>query len=162
MATWCTATGTRLRAGAQAIWEGSGAVFQSGYEAIRKPDDPETFDEYLQTRDPLVAIKMRLNMIVKSFDNDILRTHINGMKWAVIDVSASPARFLLSDRPGRILQRKDPQGFTSLPKSLTKLFVAANSSTGLDKLRRVKPHDIVEHVNLFVVGRAQRFVWAQD
>ena len=99
MATWCTATGTRLRAGAQAIWEGSGAVFQSGYEAIRKPDDPETFDEYLQTRDPLVAIKMRLNMIVKSFDNDILGTHINGMKWAVIDVSASPARFLLSDRP---------------------------------------------------------------
>lgn len=151
-----------LRAGAQAIWEGSGAVFQSGYEAIRKPDDPETFDEYLQTRDPLVAIKMRLNMIVKSFDNDILGTHINGMKWAVIDVSASPARFLLSDRPVEFSNLKDPQGFTSLPISPTKLFVAANSSTGLDKLRRVKPHDIVEHVNLFVVGRARRFVWAQD
>ena len=151
-----------LRTAAQSIWEGSGRASQSSYEAIRKPEDPKTFDEYLETRDPLIAAKMRMNMVIKSFDNDILGTHINGMKWGVVDVSASPIRLLLSDRPVEFSNLKEPRGFVSLPISPTKLFVAANSPAGLDNLRRVKPREIVHHVNLFIVGRARRFVWAQD
>jgi hypothetical protein len=36
-----------LRAAAQSIWEGSGEASQCAYEATRKPEDPATFDEYL-------------------------------------------------------------------------------------------------------------------
>ena len=141
-----------LRAATQSIWEGSGRASQSAYEAIRKPEDPKTFDEYLENRDPLIAAKMRMKLVIKSFDNDILGTHINGMKWEVVDVSASPIRLLLSDRPVEISNLKEPRGFVSLPISPTKLFVAANSPAGLDNLRRVKPREIVHHVNLFIVG----------
>lgn len=151
-----------LRRAAQSIWEGSGEASQRSYEAIRKPEDPATFDEYLQARDPLIAAKMRMNMVIKSFDNDILGTHINGMKWAVVDVSASPIRLLLSDRPIEFSNLKEPRGFVSMPISPTKLFVAANSPASVDNLRRVKPREIVQHVNLFIVGRARRFVWTQD
>jgi hypothetical protein len=84
------------------------------------------------------------------------------MNWGVIDVSASSIRLLLSDRPVELSNLKEPRGFVSLPISPTKLFVAANSPAGLDNLRRVKPREIVQQVNRFIVGRARRFVWAQD
>jgi hypothetical protein len=42
------------------------------YGAIRKPEDPPTFDKYLATRDPFTATKVSINMIVKVFDNEIL------------------------------------------------------------------------------------------
>jgi Protein of unknown function (DUF4238) len=101
-------------------------------------------------------------MVIKSFDNDILGTHINAMRWAVIDVSASPIRLLLSDRPVQIASLKEPSGFVSMPIRPTKLFVATNNSAAFDNLSRVKPRELVQNVNLFVVGRARRFVWAQD
>ena len=151
-----------LRAAAQSIWEGSGEASQRAYEATRKPEDPATFDEYLEARDPLIAAKMRMNMMIKAFDNDVLGSHINRMKWGMVDVSASPLRLLLSDRPVEFSNLKEARGFVSMPISPTKLFLAANNPGGLDNLRRVKPLEIVQHVNVFIVGRARRFVWAQD
>jgi hypothetical protein len=151
-----------LCAGAQSIWLGSGEASQQAYDAARKPDDPATFDEYLEARDPLIAAKMRMNMVIKSFNNDILGNHINGMKWGLVDVSASQIRLLLSDRPVEFSNLKEPQGFVSMPISPTKLFVAANNPASLVNLRRVKSREIVQHVNQFIVGRARRFVWAQD
>lgn len=47
-----------LRAGAQAVWDGSGTASQREYQAIRKPEDPETFEEWLVMRDPSIAAKM--------------------------------------------------------------------------------------------------------
>ena len=151
-----------LRAGAQSIWEGSGAASQRAYEAVRKPEYPQTFDEHLATLDPLIAVKMRMNLVIASFDNEVFCAHVNGMSWAVVDVSASAIPLLLSDRPVEISNLKGIRGFVSMPISPTKLFVAANSPRGLDNLRRVKPREIVQHVNLFIVSRARRFVWAQD
>jgi hypothetical protein len=55
-----------------------------------------------------------MNMIIKSFDNDILGTHINGMKWAVVDLSASPFPLLTSDRPVEIARLKESQGAVSI------------------------------------------------
>jgi Protein of unknown function (DUF4238) len=151
-----------LRAGAQSIWDGSGQAFQVAYKAARKPDDPETFDEFLEKRDPLIAAKMRMNMVIRSFDNEILGEHINGMKWGVVDVSASPVRLLLSDRPVEFSNIKEPEGYILMPINPTKLFVAANSKATFDELRRVQPREMVQRVNTPVVGRARRFVWAQD
>ena len=131
-------------------------------EAIRKPDDPATFDQFLEMRDPLIAAKMRMNMMIRGFDNEILGAHVNGMTWGVLDVSPSSILLSLSDRPVEFSNLKEPRGFVSLPISPIKLFVAANSAAGVAKLRRIKPREIVQHVNLFVVGRARRFVWAHD
>jgi hypothetical protein len=105
---------------------------------------------------------MRVNLIIKSFDNDVACTHINGMRQAVVDVSTSPGRFMTSDRPIWFYNMTKPDGWLALPLSPTKLFLAANDEEVFEKMRRSKPLDIVFRVNSFVVARARRFVWAQD
>ena len=130
--------------------------------AIRQPTDPPTFDEYLALRDPLASIKMRVNLIIKALDNDIVGAHVNKMPFAIIDLSASPHRLLTSDRPVELFNLKEPNGLVSIPLSPTKLFVAANDEATFDNLRRVSPRKLTCDVNTYVVSRARRFVWAQD
>jgi len=112
--------------------------------------------------DPLIPIKVRVNMIIKSFDNDIVGTHINGMKWATVDLSGSPDKLLLSDRPVEFFRIKEPNGVVSIPISPTKLFVAVNDTAILAKLRQTKPRALVHSINKYVVSRARKFVWAAD
>jgi hypothetical protein len=40
--------------------------------------------------------------------------------------------------------------------------VILDEATAFTNLSRLKPRKLVEHVNLFVVSRARRFVWAKD
>lgn len=151
-----------LRAAAKSVWHGSGAAYQAQYEAIKKPEDPPTFDEYLAAHDPLTATKVHVNMIVKVFDNEILGKHLNNMTWGVIDVGNSPCRFLLSDRAVVFANLNNPDGVAYLPISPTKIFVAVNTPDRLQRLRALPPREIVHNSNRFLVGRARRFVWAHD
>jgi hypothetical protein len=151
-----------LRAGAVSIWNGSGDAYQAEYEHIRTPADPPTFDERIMLIDPLIPIKARVNMVIKSFDNEIVGAHINQMKWATVDLSASPDKLLLSDRPVEFFRLKEPNGVASIPISPTKLFVAVNDPAFLVKLRQSKPRALVHSINKNVVSRARRFVWAAD
>jgi hypothetical protein len=151
-----------LRAAAQALWDGSGKASQQAYDRIRQPGDPDRFDEYLARRDPLVPVKARVNLIVKTFDNEILGTHINKMKWAVIDLCSAPHRLLTSDRPVGLFNIREPTGIITLPISPTKLFIAVNDQRAFDHLGQMKPRDIVAHVNTRLVTRARRFVWADN
>jgi hypothetical protein len=147
------------RCGRAQIWDASGVDYQARYEAIRKPEYPPTFDEYLAQRDPLLPIKMHVNLIIKAFDNHIVGAHINRMPFAVIDLSASPHRLLLSERRVEIFNLDEANGLISIPISPTKLFVAANEEATFGK-RRNRSDDLVRHVNLHLVSRARRFVWA--
>jgi hypothetical protein len=149
-----------IRSATEKIWSASGEDYQARYEAVRKPGDPATFDEYLALRDPLTPIKMQVNLIIKALDNEVVGAHINQMKWATIDVSRASERLLTSDRPVQIFNLKEPNGVLSIPISPTTIFAAANDAATFDKLRAANPNKIVAHVNDFTVTRARRFVWA--
>ena len=152
-----------LREATKVIWEESGANSQRRYDEIRQPGDPATFDEYLGGRDPLTPVKARVNLIIKGvLDNEIVITRVNGMRWAVLDVSASPLRLLTSDRPVHLFDIKAPRGLISLPISPTKLFLAVNDPRVFERVRNTKPRRIVTEVNKLLVARARRFVWADD
>jgi hypothetical protein len=151
-----------IRAASEKIWHASGVDYQSRYEAVRKRGDPDTFDEFLALRDPCAPVKMQVNLIIKALDNDIVGNHVNGMKWATIDLSAAPNRLLTSDRPVEIFNLKEPNGVLSIPISPTKVFAAVNDETTFAKLRAANPQRIVNDINSYVVSRARRFVWAQD
>jgi hypothetical protein len=151
-----------FRAAAKSVWDGSGAKYQKDYEAIKKPEDPPTFDDYLAIRDPLAGNKMHVNLIIKIFDNDILGKHLNNMHWSVVDVSESNHRFLLSCRPVCFANLKEPSGVVYLAISPTRLFTAANDPAMLRRLRSLSPRELVHNQNRFVVGRARRFVWAHS
>jgi hypothetical protein len=151
-----------LRAAAKEIWDASGVDYQAAYERIRAPGDPPTFDELLAQRDPLTPVKMRVNLIMKALDNDIVGAHVNSMRWAVLDLSAAPNRLLTSDRSVEMFNLKGSNGVLSLPISPTRVFVAVNEDATLLKLQRAKPDDLVRDINTYVTSRARRFVWAQD
>ena len=93
----------------------------------------------LAQRDPLTPIKMQVNLIIKSLDNEIVGTHLNQMKWATIDLSASPTPLLTSDRPVEIFNLKEPNGVLSIPISPTRMFVAAKDETMFARLRSTDP-----------------------
>jgi Protein of unknown function (DUF4238) len=149
-----------LREAATNIWDASGVDCQARYEATRKATDPPTFDGYLALRDPLAPIKMRVNLIIKAFDNEIVCTHINQMHYAIVDLSASSHRLLTSDRLVEIFNLKEPKGFLLVPISPTKVFIAVNDTSTLDKVRRSQPRMLTCNIITFVVSRARRFVWA--
>ena len=151
-----------LREAAKNIWDGSGADYQARYGAIRKPTDPPTFDGYLALRDPLAPIKMRVNLIIKAFDNEIICTHVNQMRHAIIDLAAFPYRLLTSDRPVVIFDLKASNGILSIPISPTKLFIAVNERATGDRIFRANPRTLARDINTYVVSRARRFVWACD
>jgi Protein of unknown function (DUF4238) len=149
-----------IRAAAKAVWEGGAEQSQRIYETIKEPGDPDTFDDYIAANDPLIPQKEALKLVMGSIDNEIVGLHMMQMKWEVIDISASPRRFLTSDRPVALTFIKERRGCITMPISPTKLFVAVNDRQFLDPMRRKKPRDIVEAVNKDLVRRARRFVWA--
>jgi hypothetical protein len=151
-----------LREAAKAIWEASGTAQQNDWEKIKEPEHPATFDEYLATVDPFTAAKVRLNMIIKVFDNPTLVGHLNQMPYAVIDASAASEQFVTSDRPVCIHNLAKDDGVIFLPISPTKLFVAVNNEKSLEKIGFQTALDLVRRVNDFVVGRARLYVWARD
>lgn len=138
-----------LRTAAKSVWDRGGDAYQPQYEAIRKPEDPPTFDEYFAARDPLTATKVGVNMIVKVFDNEILGRHQNNMSWGMIDVDRSPYRFLLSDRAGVFANLNNADGVAYLPIGPTKIFVAVNTPDRLQRLRDLPPRPCPQFQSVF-------------
>lgn len=151
-----------LREGAKAVWEASAPAYQSEYDKIKTSTHPPTMDEFLATLDPFTVAKMRVNMIIKAFDNETLITHLNKMPFAIVDASAAPERFVTSDRPVCISDLLKPEGIIFLPISPTKLFVAVNAVKSHQQIATQTPLDLVRRVNDFVVRRARLYVWASD
>jgi hypothetical protein len=151
-----------LRAAAKEIWDASGGEYREDWERLKEPEHPASFDDYLATLDPFTAAKVRVNMLIKAFDNGELIGHMNQMHWGVLDVSAAPERFVTSDRPVCIHNLKKQDGVIFLPISPTKLFMAAEQPSSLQMAGKQKPLDLVHRVNAFVAGRARLYVWASD
>jgi hypothetical protein len=153
---------SEFRAAAKSLWSKGRDDVQHNYEKLRKPEDPETFEEYAATVDPLIEVKARLYLIVRAFDNKAVGNHLNKMKWAVADVTASPQCLLTSDRPLVYSNLGEPSGSLFLPISPIKLFVAANKDKTLSEFSKGKPSEVVKKVNEIIVARARRYVFARD
>lgn len=151
-----------LRAASKASWDQNHDESQRAYEELRKPDDPPTFEQYIEKNFPLTPTKAFLNMIIKVIDNQKIGAHINSMHWGVVDLSAAGVPLLTSDRPVEISRLKDKKGIVSIPISPALLFVAANIPQTLQSIARTRPRKVAKSVNRYVVLRARRFVYAPD
>jgi hypothetical protein len=151
-----------FRAAAKSLWAKGGEDTQRNYEKIRKPEDPETFEEYAAAIDPLIEVKVGVNLIIRAFDNEAIGNHLNKMTWAVVDVTESPQCLLTSDRPLVLFNLGSPNGSLFLPISPTKLFVACNTNKLLAEFSKEKPADVVMRANEVIAGRARRYVYARD
>jgi hypothetical protein len=153
---------SEFRAATKSLWSKGRDETQRNYEKIRKPEDPETFEEYAATIDPLIEVKVRLNLILRAFDNERIGNHLNRMKWAVADVLESPHCLLTSDRPLVLFNLGGRDGSLFLPIGPRKLFVAANTDKVLSEFSKGNPIEVVSKVNAIIVSRARRYVYARD
>jgi Protein of unknown function (DUF4238) len=153
---------SEFRAAAKSLWSKGGGETQRNYETIRKPGDPETFEEYATLIDPLLEVKVRLNLIISAFDNPRIGNHLNGMKWAVADVTASPYCLMTCDRPLVLHNLGDPNGSLFLPIGPKRLFVAANNEKVVSEFSKGNPSQVVEKANEMIVARARRYVYSRD
>jgi Protein of unknown function (DUF4238) len=109
-----------MRVAAAAIWQAAGGESQRIYDQeVRKPGDPETFQDYLTGIDPAITSKIRMNMIIRAIDNQAIGETIIKMNWNVIDVNRSSKTLLISDRPVLIYNFSRPDGWIALPVSPT-------------------------------------------
>ena len=152
-----------MRVAAAAIWQAAGGESRRIYDQeVRKPGDPETFQDYLTGIDPAITSKIRMNMIIRAIDNQAIGEAIIKMNWNVIDVNRSSKTLLISDRPVLIYNLSRPDGWIALPVSPTKLFFAVNTPATLQALTRGTTLSLVERINEQVVVRARRYVWGRD
>ncbi|MDF3813881.1 MULTISPECIES: DUF4238 domain-containing protein [Rhodopseudomonas] len=151
-----------LRLAIPLIWGRGHAPSQIAYEEIRKPGDPEKFEEFVFKRDPLVVEKVTVNLIMRAIENVQIGTHVNGMKWRVIDLSKSKHDLITSDRPAHYAAIGELNGFISLPIGPRKLFLAANSQNVFDCVTRADQSRVVSEVNKKVASQARRYIYTRS
>ncbi|EGD60689.1 hypothetical protein Y88_1770 [Novosphingobium nitrogenifigens DSM 19370] len=134
------------------------------YEAIRRPGDPESFLEWIETKDPGhlfedFGTSLIPDMIaIPNMNHDIM-----GMDWRVCHFKDGPYGFLTCDFPICMLPGlAHPDCLISLPLSPTAVFLAAYNSDLLDRLTVLQPPTLIDAVNRLSISSAQDYVYADS
>jgi Protein of unknown function (DUF4238) len=155
---------SELRDGLDLVWRKSGENTEEKYQELRKPGWPETLSEYLVSRNPHAEGLIKLQLIEKAFNNPEVGSHINGMKWEVINLSKASFSLMTSDYPleSNLVPVIDRVGLIALPIGPEHLFVGVNEMSVLIDIRAQEPDDVVRKMNEFVVSRARKYVYSAD
>jgi hypothetical protein len=136
--------------------------FEKNYEKLRRPDEPETFEEFEKMRPSNVAGRAAAMLIQRVIDSEFVGNHLIRMIWTTITMPSSFS-FLTSDRPIIMTNGlSQPEGHLALPIGPRKLFIASNQQAIVDEVARRKPDDLVAFVNDRVVKQARNFVIGVD
>lgn len=143
------------------LWGSTVPEVAAKYAELKKPGDPDTFEEYMTGKDPLVVDKVAMVLLQKSIDHQNLGQRINNMKWTTLTLNSSPIDFLISDNPvisTNALGHKNAH--IAMPISPRKMFIAFNDNSTFEKLSQGHELAIVKEINKFIVQRAREFVGA--
>jgi hypothetical protein len=132
------------------------------YRAIKRPEDPETYAEYIAlTGHP--AGRASAIAMQKVIDSPLMGGHLNQMRWSIVSFRNEKHPLLTSDRP--IIMTNGlvgPGDHLALPIGPQTLFVAANTERTEHMIRSWVPDQLMEHVNDRVASQARRYVWGVD
>lgn len=150
-----------LREAIASLWESHDSFTKVPYQKYKKENDPETFSEYLKLKSPDGEVRAQVDMLVTCMDNEILGTHIANLPWAVINLAASGLELLTSDWPVNFF-KDEAASVILVPISPTLLFVASENLDFWIKKGSKDSRRLVKLINLFVVGRARRYVFSSN
>ena len=132
------------------------------YRQIRRPDDPETYEEYIaKTGHPAGrASAIAMQTII---DSPRMGGHLNEMRWSVVTFTNAKHSLLTSDRPiimtNGIVKSRD---HLALPIGPLSLFVATNTIEAENIIKSMDPKQLMEQVNDRVASQARKFVYGTD
>lgn len=152
-----------LKDRARAAWALTVTEIQACYEPLREDGDPETFEAFIEAKDPLLVERIGVRLATVLIDHPGVGERINNMEWDILDLERSNVALLTSDHAvDQVLGLKEPRAFITLPIGPKRLFIAANERRTIDALAARNPRDVVMHRNRTTVKCARDYAWAQD
>jgi hypothetical protein len=134
------------------------------YQALRAPDDPETFSEFsskVDLSDDFARTAKEAMTIV--IEDGLVVNHISHMQWGVIQLPFGAPPLLTSDRPMFITKPlPDPECEVLMPLGPKFLFFAVNNKEFAHKFATLSPSEVATASNDIVVCRAQKYVYAMS
>lgn len=137
--------------------------YQERYEALRREEWPNTLEEYINQRTPLLPERTAVLVITKLIQNENILKTLMGAEWWLLDTSNRIRKILTSDHPlimtnglGR------PDGHFALPISPNLVFVAFMRPEFGVRVRQVSSGKLLREINDVVIGQGRRSVYAFD
>jgi hypothetical protein len=144
-------------------WTNLNEEMRQAYLSDRTPDQPETAEEWWEQNRAGFMEKAVMRILRTLMDHGNVGASLNSMMWSTADVSQSRYPLLTSDRP--VLMHghlADDDAFIMMPLSHDRLFIAVRQEATLDQIGAWDTEGLVAEINLEVVSRAERFVFASD
>lgn len=152
-----------IKARTLAEWGVSIPKIQETYESMRRLGDPATFEEFIDSKDPLLVERAALRILTVLIDAPEMGRFINNMHWEVLDLESSALTLLTSDQAvEQPWALREARSFLSVPMGPKRLFVAARRRETIAAIAQAGPTKIVELRNVRTVCCAREFVWAAD
>jgi hypothetical protein len=132
------------------------------YRQIRRPEDPETYEEYMAlTGHPAGrASAIAMQTII---DSPRMGGHLNQMRWSTVTFKNPKHTLLTSDRPiimtNGLVKTRD---HLAIPIGPLALFVATNTEESDSIIRNMNPRELMQQVNDRVTLQARRFAYGTD
>ncbi|MBB4096673.1 DUF4238 domain-containing protein [Sphingomonas kyeonggiensis] len=132
------------------------------YTALRGPDDPEDFDQWLAEQGPL-APELRVRLIRLLIDSPRIGGALNAMHWRMHSLEHPRFGLLSSDQPLLLSNGLGHgQSFAVLATSPTQVFLAARDQRVIDGFRRQRPSALETGLNDACVRQAAEMVVAHS
>jgi hypothetical protein len=132
------------------------------YGELRKPDDPATYEEWLEGQGPL-ALDLLVKLLRMLIDSERVGNNLNAMRWCVHDVEHSQFGFLTGDLP---LMMSNGLGhehsFIALAISPERLFVASHNQAIINRFKSRSANVLQRALNNACARQSQHVIIAQD
>jgi len=144
-------------------WKRDLPLLKQKYAANRKPDDPETIEEFIEKKDPEHMARWVMNVAPELMHHEGIGQALNGMRWSVVTTPDDAPPFLSSDRPLHMSKTfSEPGCYLILPIGPHRLFVATNTEEVERNFKSKPSKELVQEVNAGVVKQAVKFVYGID
>jgi hypothetical protein len=137
--------------------------YKEKYHEIKRPSDPDTYEEFIEKSVHHPAGQMSVYAVQNLIDSPRMGGHLNQMRWAVVTFNKEKHTLLTSDRPiimtNGIIGQND---HLVLPVGPRMLFLATNNIETENRLRAIDAGIFMAQVNNRVVSQARKYVYGND
>lgn len=145
------------------IWSTARESIKKDFAKWRRPDDPDTWEEFEKLLNPAAPHIGATNMVMRIVDNDRVGPTIFNMTWWVQKLVGSKVPLLTSDRPlDWPAGLANPKAYIALAISPDTIFVAANDPKMQHWAESQSHTQLAKDLNKAVVTQAREYVWGTD
>jgi len=138
--------------------------FQAEYARIKKSEDPETVQEYLQTGMPRIIGRTMINHLMDIIESPRVLEALSTMKWFIVRSNDVRFPLLTSDRPIVMTNGiSHPNSHMIMPISPRYNFLAARTDDEIAKMRRIWQDGVMTSaLNDNVIRQARKYAYGTD